>query len=116
MTTVWSSYDQAVVTGSNHTDIIQRDFTISFWLCPEEIGIVSGVALPVVVDEAYWYQANILLCRIGAIVALWVEPTVFLADKVVEILGHVIIQIVLLGLLVLMVPVGRLAEHQWLGP
>ena len=71
---------------------------ISFRLCPEEIGIVSGIALPVDVDEAYGNQADVFLCRIRAIVALWVEPTVFLADKVVEILGHVISQIILLGL------------------
>ena len=90
---------------------IDRRF-LHFGLCPEEIRVGGRVALPVVVDESYGNQANILFCGIGAIVALWVEPTVFLADKVVEILGHVISQIILLGLLALMVPVGSLAEHQ----
>ena len=84
---------------------------ISFGLCPEEIGVGGRVALPVVVDEAYGYQTDVFLCRIGAIVALRIEPAIFLADEVVEILGHVIIQIILLGLLALMIPVGRLAEH-----
>ena len=94
---------------------------ISFRLCPEEIWI-GGIALPALAlqasfgravdNEAYGYQADVFLCWIGAIVAFWVELTVFLADKVVEILGHVIFQIILLGLLALMVPVGSLAEHQ----
>ena len=85
---------------------------LSLWFCPEHLWVGGGVTFPVIVDEAYGNQAYIFLCRIGAIVALRVESAEFLADKVVEILRHVIIQIVLLRLLVLMVPVGRLAEHQ----
>ena len=83
-----------------------------FGLRPEELRIGGRVALPVVVDESYWNQPYILLCRIGAIVALRVESAIFLADKVVEVLRDIVIQIVLLGLLVLVIPIGRLAEHQ----
>ena len=83
-----------------------------FWLCPEEIRIGGRVALPIVVDEAYGYQSDVFLCRIGAIVALWVESTVFFANKVVEVLRHITIQITLFGLLLAVVPVCRIAEHQ----
>ena len=87
---------------------------IFLWFCPEYIGVGSGVALPIVIDKANGDEADILLCRVGAIVALRVESVEFLADKIVEILRHVIIQIVLLSLWVLMVPVGRLAKYQGL--
>ena len=79
----------------------------NLWFYPEDIWVGGCVTLPVVVDEADGNQAYIFLYRIGAIVALRVESAEFLADKVVEILRHVIIQIVLLSLLVLVVPVGR---------
>ena len=86
-------------------------FKNNLWLCPEHFWVIGGITLPVVVDESYWNQADVFFYGIGAIVTLRVETVVFLADEIIEIFRHVILQIVLLGLLVLVVPVGRLAEY-----
>ena len=86
-----------------------------FGLGPEHGGVGGRVAaLPVVAAESRGEKTEIVVFGIFAIIALGVKPANLLAREEVEVLGHVIFQIVFLGLLALMIPVGRLAEHQWL--
>ena len=81
------------------------------WFCPEELWVGGSVALPVVVDEAYRNQSDVSFRIVIAIDTFRIEAAYFLADKVVEVFRHILVQIVIFGLLVLMIPVGRLAEH-----
>ena len=80
-------------------------------LCPEDIGVGGGVALPVVVDKPYGDEPYIIIRVVVAIKTLRIETAQFLAYKVIQILRHVVVDILFLCLLRLVVPVGSLAEH-----
>ena len=85
---------------------------IHFGLRPKEIGVSGRVAFPVVVDEADGNQSDVAFRIVIAIDTFRIETAYLLADKIVEVFRHILIQIVILGLLIFMIPVGRLAEHQ----
>ena len=79
------------------------------WLCPEDIGVGGSVALPVVVDKPDGDEPDIIIRVVVAIKTLGIETAQLLADEVIQILRHIVADIVFFRLLRLVVPVGSLA-------